>query len=359
VGQTTELPQFNDGRPGDRDFFWPVVRQTAIALRSKNDGYLIGVVTNPGGAHMDWTEDQSRFLALFIHKACKYRLPGSRPLNGKIELKKINRESGWLTDTGGLEPDKFQAALYRKYKGNPKFAYWFFDEEMARAAIAFNGDRKFRQKQMTTFVQNRDTLTVNDKGSVQLKLLPEPDGITFKVGGGFLNEVPRGLIDAGTKLGHATGSFRVYHILGPVVQLGSGKFRIQFDRQSGRNVILMSDHPGDKKYRRATQPGNLVVPARLISGHSQQITFPQIKNQKAGIKSLLLQASSSSAFPVNFYVVAGPAVIKGNMLKFTPIPVRSKYPVKVSVVAYQWGTTIAPMFQSAQSVIREFFLINY
>lgn len=36
VGETTEWPQYRDGRPGDRDFFWPRVRDSARALRKAN-----------------------------------------------------------------------------------------------------------------------------------------------------------------------------------------------------------------------------------------------------------------------------------------------------------------------------------
>src|SRR2546430_6516801 len=47
-----------------------------------------------------------------------------------------------LTDSGLLQPDKFEPASYAQYQGDPKKAYWFFDEEMARAATAIDGDRK-------------------------------------------------------------------------------------------------------------------------------------------------------------------------------------------------------------------------
>ena len=142
VGETTEWPQYRDGRPGDRDFFWPVVRQSAIALRSANANNLIGVVTDPGGGHFDWSEHQAQFVALYIRKACLYRLPKNAEGNGPVKLNKIDTESGWLTDTGGMDTDQFEPVPYNQYKGDPKKAYWFFDEETARAAVAFQGDRK-------------------------------------------------------------------------------------------------------------------------------------------------------------------------------------------------------------------------
>src|SRR5215471_2027447 len=86
VGQTTELPQYNDGRPGDRDFFWPVVRDTSLALRAANQSNLVGVVAYPGGTHTDWDDTQARFLALLIHKICQYRLPKEKPVYGPVKL---------------------------------------------------------------------------------------------------------------------------------------------------------------------------------------------------------------------------------------------------------------------------------
>jgi hypothetical protein len=154
IGETTEWPQYRDGRQGDRDFFWPVVRRSALALRAANEtDNRLGVVTDPGGGHFDWSEHQARFLALYIRKACRYRLAPA---------------AGWLTDTGGMKHDRFAAAPYRQYQGDPKQAYWFFDEETARAAVAFEGDRQPRKRQMPTFVQDGRPLPVAGKGYAAL-----------------------------------------------------------------------------------------------------------------------------------------------------------------------------------------------
>jgi len=372
VGQTTELPQYSDGRPGDRDFFWPVVRRTAVALRTSKEDNLIGVVTYPGGCHMDWSEDQSRFLALFIHKACQYRLPKHIPVAGKTVLRKISKESGWLTDTGGMEPDTFPPAPYRKYKGDPRKAYWFFDEEMARAAVAFNGDRKKRGLQMITFVQRedqqpdlqrneqgdhvRDTLAVGLNGYVKLKFLPSDDGLTFKVAGGFLKEIPAGLTGAGAAIGHAEGAFYFRATMGPVQQISANAFRVQFSRQAPRNIMIMATQAGDVAYRRALQPAVVTIPPRLTLGQPQSIDFPVLQDQRAGTHTVALRARSSSGLPIQYYVMAGPAYADGDTLRFTEIPRRSRYPVKVTVVACQWGRTIAPLYQSAEPVTREFYV---
>lgn len=237
VGETTEWPQYRDGRPGDRDFFWPVVRDTAIALRGANRNNLIGVVTDPGGGHFDWSERQARFVALYIRKACRYRLPKQVPASGPVKLKPLLADAGWLTDTAGMDADRFRPAPYLEYKGDSNKAYWFFDEETARAAVAFCGDRRKRDKQMLTFVQDGESLPVAKQGFAPIRFQPLADGRTFRVEGVFLPVVPPELIGAGTKLGHSSGPIRFRVITGPAVQTGPDTFRVQFDRAGMGGVV--------------------------------------------------------------------------------------------------------------------------
>jgi hypothetical protein len=254
-----------------------------------------------------------------------------------------------------MDKDKFEPAPYSQYKGDPNKAYWFFDEETARAAAAFQGDRKKRLRQMLTFVEDGRPLPVAKQGFAPLKFQPEQDGLTFDVEGGFLSEMPPELIGAGEHLGHAPGPIMFRVITGPAIQIGPQTFRVQFDRGGmGDAIWIQAEHPGDDQYRRAVQPGQMLIPQNLAKGKPQTITFPKIENQKAGVKTIKLKATSNSGLPVDYYVVAGPAEVEGDTLKMTPIPVHSKYPVKVTVTAYQWGRTIEPLYQTAQPVEQSF-----
>ncbi|MGN6178712.1 MAG: hypothetical protein ACTHNW_06005 [Mucilaginibacter sp.] len=355
VGQTTEWPQYRSRdvatQPGDRDFYWPVVRKTALALRTKSADNLIGVVTDPGGGHFDWTANMAKFVALYIRKACEYRLPKS----GQAQLRRINKESGWLTGSGGMKKDEHPPALYNNFKGSAADGYWFFDKETAMAAVKFEGDRVARRKQMPTFIQDGKLLNVTRIGYAPLKFESHPDGVTFDVEGGFLSMVPNELIGAGEKLGHAPGPVKFKVVNGPAVQTGAKTFRLQFDRWGmGGQIFILESKAGNKVYRYAVQPGMINIPAKLTSGSTQSITFTQIDVVKAGTKSIQLNATSTSGLPVDYYVKAGPAYIDHNRLHFTKIPPKSKFPVKVSVVAYQWGRTIAPLYQSAEPIEQAF-----
>ncbi|WP_183574979.1 hypothetical protein HDF18_26190 [Mucilaginibacter sp. X5P1] len=355
VGETTEWPQYRvpdpATKPGDRDFYWPVVRQGALALRSQNPDNLIGVVTDPGGGHFDWSEHLAQFVALYIRKACLYRLPDQ----GQSTLKPITKISGWLTGNGGMDKDEYAPAPYTLFKGPANEGYWFFDKETAVAALDFEGDRIKRKKQMPTFIQDGQLVPVAKLGYAALKFEPDADGVSFHLQGGFLPQLPPELIGAGETLGHSSGTITFRVITGPAVQTGPNSFRLQFDRTGmGGELWIQETQVGDSEYRHAVQPGMIRIPAKLTDGKPQEIKFAKMPDIVKGITSMPLRAVSNSGLPVSYYVVAGPAYVENNHLIITPVPVNSKYPVKITVVAYQWGRIGEPMFQSANPVVQTF-----
>jgi hypothetical protein len=145
--------------------------------------------------------------------------------------------------------------------------------------------------------------------------------------------------------------------------LSDDTWRVAFNRASflgdrrGNEAWLAAVWPGDGEYKRAVQQAMLPIPRRISEGRPQVIDFPSIDNQKRGVKTLTLKATSDSRLPVGFFVREGPAEVEGNVLKFTAIPARAKFPVKVTVGAYQFGrATAEPKFQSAGPVFQEFYL---
>jgi hypothetical protein len=67
-----------------------------------------------------------------------------------------------------------------------------------------------------------------------------------------------------------------------------------------------------------------------------------------------LNGASDSGLQVSYYVRQGPAEIDGDRLRFTPIPRSAKRPIKVTVVAWQYG--VAGKTKSAQPVERSLYL---
>jgi hypothetical protein len=188
--------------------------------------------------------------------------------------------------------------------------------------------------------------------------------MTVKVKADFVKTVPPELGYPGLKeIGHADGpiKFRLFGGWGGGgEQTGPETFRVKHDRFSITKgmggLMVMAYHPGDATYAYCEQPCSIDVPAKNTKGKPQKITFAPIANQKAGVVELKLEATSDSALPVEFCVIAGPAEVKGNQLSFTKIPPRTKFPVKVTVVAYQWGRSIEPLVQSAEHVEQSFLI---
>ena len=91
-------------------------------------------------------------------------------------------------------------------------------------------------------------------------------------------------------------------------------------------------------------------------GKAQTIRFSISDSVLLNTSPINLRGSSSEGLPVMYYVKYGPAEIKNNQLMFTSIPPKTKYPVKVVVVAYQWGRSIAPQVQTAVPVEQTFYI---
>jgi hypothetical protein len=147
-----------------------------------------------------------------------------------------------------------------------------------------------------------------------------------------------------------------------VEKLGQDTFAICFnrlsmpvDRRMG-DIWLVASQNGDSKYKGAVEQALMKIPFRLTEGEEQKIRFPEIPDQKAGTKLLALNGVSSAGVPVYYYVREGPAEVDGDVLKFTKIPPRTKFPVKLTVVAWQYGRTVEPKLKSAEPVERSFFI---
>ena len=358
VGETTEWPQYRDGRIGDRDFFWPHVRDSALRLRQADPETLIGVATDPGGGHFDWSQADGRLLALFIDEACSARLPRQAPAHGPVHLRPIQANQGWLTDSAGVQPDRWPPEPYANDQGNASKAYWFFDREMAEAAARFNGDRVARKHQMLTFEQDGALLPVATQGFAPLRFEPEEDGITFKLKPAFLPAIPPELVAAGTPLGHADGPIHLEVITGPAELLAPDTFRVAMGRgDDDGNIWIEEENDGDQEFRKAVQPGKLSFPARLTEGTPQQIQFDPVPDLRPTAAPIRLHASSTLGLPVRFYVNYGPASVKGDRLVLNEIPKYARSPIEVEVIAYQWGRLadkFGPGIQSAETISRKF-----
>ena len=349
----------------------------------KHPQTVLTQVVEPGAGHFDATDDKIALICLYLRKAAQYRLPADAPTDGPPTLTPIDpTKAGWLFDIWHLKSGPTApAAPVADYQGNKDEAFWAFDEEMAKAIEDFQSKFQGKANVLIGYKQ-KDGLTPPqpDHGMVHLKFEPQDDGVTFKLTGGFWDTVPptaggKGAewnswlgegnpVNQGDPISHPKGAdsqIVISRITGPVVQTAPDTFVIHpyrigtRDVRKSNDIWLAATFPGDGTYKRMVQQAELQFPLTNHDGDSQTITFPDIPDQPAGAGSIKLAATATSNAPVSYYIREGPAeVAQDGTLKLLPIPPRAKYPVKVTVVATQWGRSIEPKLQTADPVEKTF-----
>jgi hypothetical protein len=336
----------------------------------------LSMLAVPGEGHFASSDRKSAFFAFYIRKAVQYRFPAKYPQGKTLILKPVDpTKIGWLADKWRLnEPPAALAALVDKYNGDVKDAFWYFDGETARAVEEYGKAFRALKPQLVGFVQNGKMMPQqNTHLQVTMQFMPESDGVTFHLKGAFYDTVPSGSsrlpvwtgLPAGSPVGHSStqSKISIERICGPFRKVSDTTFVLALNREVDLKAPKLTftfavKHPGDAEYKSAVQQGEMVLPTVLKEGVPQTITFAPIANQKADVKTLTLHATSDAGVPVYFYVLEGSAELNGNLLQFTKIPPRAKYPVKVTVVAWQYGRSAEPKLQSAVPVIRSFYLVK-
>ena len=341
---------------------WRWVRGTLLEFRAINKKSLVSELVEPGIGHFGWTDGLADYLALFIEKSAEARLP-DKPAEPGFEprLKDIDMHKGWLTDSTLLQQPRYPAAPYDEYSGDPTMAFWHYDEEMAKATDAYMAKDRGKKLQMVTFLEDGKPLTPT--WIQELKLQPESDGKTFKVSADFVKETPPELsFPKKHVLDHATNTPIQFRLIGGWCgggeQIGPDTFRIKADRFSfnkgGGSIMIMAFHPGDKEYAYYEQPVGIKYPQQNKEGTPQTIDFSPIADQKIGAEPFELKATATSGLPVDFCVIEGPVEIRDGKLVQTTIPPRSKFPIKVTIAAMQWGKSIEPKVRSAETIFQSF-----
>jgi hypothetical protein len=332
----------------------------------------LSMLACPAEGHFAATEKKIRYIALYIKKAMQYRLPKEIPENGAPTLLAVDpTNTGWLMDKWRLnEGPLAQPAPVKKYSGDASQAFWFFDEEMARATEQYQSAYSNKKAQLLGFVQHGKVVAQrNTHQQVDLAFHPLPDGITFIVKPAFLDTVPGAHArtaewtgqPAGKAIGHSgKGRIAINRIWGPFKKINDTTFQLGFERgmndpARGYQCWFAAEHAGDEEFKPAVQQAKMDVAASNTEGITQSISFPPIENVKRSVKTVSLKATSSANMPVSYYVREGPAVVTGNKIVFTNIPPRSKFPVKVTVVAWQYGTKT---ISSAQPVEQIFYIVE-
>lgn len=341
-----------------------------LVLNEHVPNLLVTLIADPGSGHFDINDRIVDYLGRYLEKADKARNFGP----GK--LKKVDYASGWNVDYWRVNnPPAAAPAPVGEFKGiTGKYGeekMWVFDEEFARFHEKYLEYQRGNKVELLGYVQDGKVLPDRkDHPQIHPRFAPEKDGLSFRLDGTFLDKVTEGRaagwsgLPAGSPIAHGGDPERIEFtpICGPVVATGHGTLAVRFyrfgftsSRRTGE-IYMKAVYPGDDVYRRSVLQSVMMVPRSNDKGIAQKIDFPPIPDQKEGVKSLKLNARANTGMPVEYYVEYGPAWLKDGELVFTPVPPGSKYPVEVSVVAWQYG--VKDQIRSAVPVTRKFRIVK-
>ncbi len=355
---TGQFEEFGPGPSGvlrdfeDREAAWTGVRDAILRERGRDARNLMSLLVEPGATHFAWSEPVARYVAAFLRKAAQARIPdGPAGAKEPVVCREIDPARGALTGAEPGRPGNAPAAVPAEFTGGPKTAFWHLDLELARAWEVFHAGMRDRKPQFVTFADPASGQAIRSGHDLRLRLKPDwvgPD--RFRVAGTFLAATPDKYPKGDGPAGHADGPIRFRVFSGPAEAAGPGLFRVRPDGRAGGRIGLLAFHPGDAVFRYAEQPGLASIPDRLTEGRAQAIDFPPVEGLRSGGPPVPLKAVSDAGLAVRYYVESGPAVVEGDRLRVAAVPRRARFPLKVVLVAYQYGSAVEPRVRSAEPV---------
>ena len=318
----------------------------------------LSMLACPGEGHFAASPEKAQYLALFIRKALQYGHVDPTREGWLLER--------WYEDSGpSCEP-----APVGSYTGDPADAFWFFDEEMVQATLAYQARFRGKERQLVGVLQDGKPVPQrNTHMQLHPEFMTEEDGVTLPLKPFFYDTVSGGSPrhkawshqEPGSAIGHAEGLPYLEIIAAPAYVSTDTTLTLAWNRMAAweeKEVFIdfCIKHPGDERYRPAVQQARITLPVRLTEGREQRIRFESVRNVRRRTRSLYLNASSDSGLPVSFYAECGPVRVEGNRLLIEEMPPKSKFPVLVSVVAFQYGRKGNDPIRTAEPVRQTFFI---
>jgi len=331
-----------------------------IAKRTATPDWPGSLLIEAGSAHFSCTEAMLQLIAQYMRAACRARLSA----DGSPTLRAVDFQRGYVAGIpvpGGtpVKPKRYVDCTPEERK-----LPWYFEVSSAQAAFDMANVNWNAKTSVPAFAdKDGKPISYSVRGIADFTPAMEDDGVTFALNAVFRDNLPDGCVKAGTSLDHPAGNPNILWLRGPIVPLGGNRFRLALDRSaafgpgSEQNPLFLVSYPGNGEYRRSVNPASVHIPFNKV-GKPQTITFAPIPDHKADAKEIKLTASSDLELPVRFFVKAGPAIVDENKLRITEIPVRAKHPIKVTVIAWQWGRATEPAVQTAPMVERTFHILS-
>ncbi|MCW3787668.1 hypothetical protein [Plebeiibacterium sediminum] len=353
-----------DGIPGlmiEGEYEWMEERvQPALDFKARYPNSTISFLCDAGHGHFDVSDVLVDYLLLFIQKAVQYRIPERYLYVNRLDLISINPQDGWLKERWkkGVHP-KSKAASYDNYKGDKANAFWYFDKEMAMATEVYYARERGKKDRYIGLKQKGNLINYNEKSHSRMNgyFNPENDGLTF-----YINAVVTDSLRQTELENTSQEKPLISKTCGSVQQINDTTFTVRFFRMGMNNqkrtgdIWLLAKMEGNNEYKSSIQQFYLKIPLKNSEGDDQTIVFSDIRDQNVNNKRVNLNAKATSGLPVYYYIKEGPAIIEGDDIVFTSIPPKAKFPVKVTVVAWQYGRNTEPKVKTANFEERTFYL---
>jgi hypothetical protein len=353
TGQFDEFGGTRDAAGGEPA--WQNPRKDLADQRAAQPEALWSMIVEPGAGHFAWSEQNARYLALFITKAAA-QIPATLPADGSApKLTRLDYKKGWLSDLNLKPASTVPAAVYTEYTGDKTLASWHMDEALAKAAAVYHAGLSRKDQ----FIKWEDPYTI-DAGVRFFFSKPVwvDDGMTLEVHPAWWDKVPPRWPNVGEPATNGGTPIKVKTVAGILKPISDRKFRIEYDALSpategGRNTF-MAYSDGNEEYRHCEQVG--MLPKNFgpgTKGKDNTITFPPIGNLKTTSAPVPLNATADTGLKVQYYVAEGPATVVEGKLVISEVPVRAKFPIKIRVVAWQFGSLVEPLVKGATPVVQE------
>lgn len=328
---------------------------STVAQRSSWPTWPLTMLMEAGTGHFFMSEQMVAYTSQYIGKICALRLPSGTydPVTNRLNT--IDVTTGYLADPP--VPSTSDTNIY-SYNSSPAITKsWFPDQTSAQAAQAGSAATDWSAAtQLPNIASTGSNCTISKYTFNGISDLTATNN--FGVTPMLEPVIPSQFTNSpGTTLAQSPAGAYTRWICGPLIANGDNTFHLCNDRSYGSAAYFMTiadKTNSPSSIRLSVQPVHLNL--GTISGHTAQtITFNSIADVSAGTSSIALNAASSSGLPVSFSVISGPAVLTSNTLVFTKIPPGSKFPVKVTVRAWQWGNT---NYNTATPVNQTFNLVK-
>jgi len=106
---------------------------------------------------------------------------------------------------------------------------------------------------------------------------------------------------------------------------------------------MLSLTVGSSRRRQTNISGSGLVPYFALPNEGRSSPILPLGSERGAAQTI-------TGLPVGFYVESGPAVVEGNLLRPTALPPRARFPVPVTLVAYQLGRIEGPAVRAAVPV---------